>query len=372
MKKKSPLFFVCLLWGVLAVHSQSLDFPGTAWDAYEEDSRENPVPFGTEEETRRTLHREDEDWFLIVPSTSGLLTVETTGRLDTEMTLFLEGDSLREHDDDSGSASNARIRRMVEAGKRYIIMVKAHSDDTGPYGFKTAFSELSDSAIEPNDTRETASTIHLGKELQVFLSVSDVDWFFFTIPARGIFSGETRGNMDTLIHLFDAKGREFAADDDSGNGGNAKLSCPLNPGDYYIRVRGYDGDVGQYTLAADLRIPPGADYYEPDDTETTAKELSLNETQKRSFTGRDDVDWAFITIRTAGTYRFRADGEQNSNLDSFLAVYRGETLLGSDDDSGEGYSAQLELRLSPGTYHIRVHFLDNNPTDWYLLRAERK
>jgi hypothetical protein len=371
MKKKSPLFLLYLLWGALAVHAQSIEFPGTAWDGYEEDSRENPVLVEDEEEIRRTLHKGDEDWFLIVPSAAGLLTVETTGRLDTEMTLFFEGDSLRVNDD-GGSASNARISHMVEAGKVYIVMVKAYSNDTGSYGFKTVFSDLSDSSMEPNDTRETAFILDLGRELQAFLVVGDVDWYLFTIPTGGIFSCETQGRLDTLIHLFDSKGREFAADDDSGNGGNAKLSCPLSPGNYYIRVRGYDGDVGQYTLLADLRILPGTDQYEPDDTRTTAKELLLNETQKRSFTGKDDVDWVFINIRTAGTYRFRANGERNSNLDSFLALYSGETLIGEDDDSGGGYSAQLELRLNPGTYHIRVHFLDSNPTDWYLLRAERK
>jgi len=297
--------------------------------------------------------------------------METTGRTDTEMALFLDGELISE-DDDGGSGDNACITYMVTEGKRYIVRVKAYSRDTGPYGFNVKFNELFDSAMEPNDTRESAYAINPDGEVQAYLAMEDIDWYTVTLPVQGIFGCETLGNVDTLLSLFDAKGRELASDDDSGSRDNAKLSGFLNAGTYFIRVRGYHGETGQYTLKTELRIPPEADQYEPDNARTAAKEIKLNETQKRSFTNKDDVDWAFINIPSAGRYRFRAIGESNRELDTYLGLYKGDTLIGEDDDSGGGYASMLELQLNPGTYHIRVHFLDSNPTDWYLLRAERR
>ena len=65
----------------------------------------------------------DIDFFrLEIPSTGGLLTVTTTGSVDTYGELILPGDS-SVYDDDSGEGTNFRIERRVEVAGTYYVSV---------------------------------------------------------------------------------------------------------------------------------------------------------------------------------------------------------------------------------------------------------
>lgn len=44
----------------------------------------------------------------------------------------------------------------------------------------------------------------------------------------------------------------------------------------------------------------------------------------------------------------------SNDLDSVLALYRGERLLGEDEDGGEGEDARLVRLLEPGRYQVRA------------------
>jgi len=59
--------------------------------------------------------------------------------------------------------------------------------------------------------------------------------------------------MDTLLYLYDSRGTLIAEDDDSGEGANALISVRLNPGTYYIEVKGFNGQIGRCTLHGEVR-----------------------------------------------------------------------------------------------------------------------
>jgi hypothetical protein len=345
-------------------------------DAYEPDSRENPVSVEIDGESLdRTIHQGDTDWFVIVPDRAGLLAFETEGDMDTYMELYDSGFSRLDEDDDSGNGGNARIDYPVEAGKSYIVLVRGYSDDTGSYRFSASYIEIRDLAMEPNDSQEQAFAIEVGTAIEgYFHSSSDTDWYRLTLTSGGLLVVHTEGELDTLLGLYNAQGRELAQDDDSGSGNNARFSYTVQEGTYYIKVESYENSRGIYTLRTRLQEPLGADTFEPDDSFSQAKPTEIGTFQRRTFTDQDDVDWVSFSVTRAGYYLLRTKGETNNNLDTYLSLYDStEKLLAEDDDGGDGYDSYIRIRLEPGTYYIRVHTLESSiPDDHYILGVEEE
>ncbi|MDR1373559.1 MAG: PPC domain-containing protein, partial [Treponema sp.] len=330
-------------------------------DAYEPDGRENPlVAEAGETWINRTLHDEnDEDWFLFTAAATGMACFETSGDIDTIMELYEAEGSQLDEDDDGGDGANARIDYPLEEGKQYLAMVRAYSSETGAYRFRVQLMEIGDAAMEPNDTREQAFAVDLNTEISgYFQSPSDEDWYRVEIPAEGSqLTAYTNGRIDTLITVYDGDGKEIAGDDDSGDGYNAKVSVLVSGGSFYIRVRSYEEERGDYTFQVQLREPAGLDSYEPDNSLQNAKPINAGETQRRSFSENDN-DWVSFTVSQRGYYVFRARGENSNDLDTYLELYaENENIIDEDDDGGEEYSSRLRVQLDPGTYYINIYCL---------------
>jgi hypothetical protein len=59
--------------------------------------------------------------------------------------------------------------------------------------------------------------------------------------------------MDTFMHLLNASGVELTSNDDDGPGDCSSITRTLDPGWYWIRVRGY---LSTTTGTYDLRVVP--------------------------------------------------------------------------------------------------------------------
>jgi hypothetical protein len=345
-------------------------------DSYESDSRERENPLAVElGETwiNRTIHNEnDQDWFLITAPSGGVACFETSGDMDTLMELYDEDGSPLDEDDDGGDNASARIDYPLEEGKRYIAMVRGYSGETGSYRFRVQLAEIGDAEMEPNNTREQASTIPLETKINgYFHSSSDEDWYRVEIPAEGgQFTAYTGGRIDTLITVYDGEGNEIAEDDDSGDDYNARTSVLVSGGPLFIRVSAYEEEWGDYTFDVQLREPVGLDSYEPDNARRNAKPIEAGETQRRTFSP-NDVDWVSFTVSRKGYYIFQTRGANSSEPDTYLELFDGEeTLVGEDDDGGEDYSSRLRVRLDSGTYYIKIHCLDYGTEGDYLFSVE--
>ncbi len=81
----------------------------------------------------------DVDYFRVQVSTSGTLTVYTTGNIDTYGTLQNSSGSALETNDDGGSGTNFSIARAVSAGTYYVEVKGLHSGVTGSYTLHARF-----------------------------------------------------------------------------------------------------------------------------------------------------------------------------------------------------------------------------------------
>lgn len=349
---------------------------GTSRDRYEPDSRESPKAVGLgATPIDRTLHAGDEDWFMVQAIASGILVAETSGDIDTVMTLYMSGSSAElQEDDDSGDGDNARIEYLLVLGQTIVIKVSGYDGATGSYSFSAILDPLPPQTSR-NDTLERALPLALDGESQrlVLERPDEEDWFRVTIPASGgVLQLRTSGGMDLLMELYDSQGTKLAEDDDSGEDGNARLSKILQAGQYFIKLTEYEGKPGIYRLEGKLATAGPADQYEPDDSRESARPIQIGSPQRRNFNHPGDIDWSMVDISRAGTYGFSARPLQDNGLDTYLELYdaSGE-FLDEDDDGGQAFDSYLESELVPGRYYIKVWQLDGEvPSDGvYELRV---
>ena len=211
----------------------------------------------------------DVDYFKVQVRKSGVLTVYTTGNLDTRGILEdSSGDTLgRDYDD--GSGNNFKIEQSVNAGT-YYIKVESYESFTGSYTMHASFREQSPKQpVEPpvaerpapspppvpsddhSDTRSVATSLPLGGSGSGRIDPgSDVDYFKIQVLTSGELTIYTTGNLDTEGVLQNSSGAILGSDYDAGSGNNFKIEQSLNSGTYYIKVESYESSTGSYTMHA--------------------------------------------------------------------------------------------------------------------------
>ena len=102
---------------------------------------------------------------------------------------------------------------------------------------------------DDGDIPATAIPLGVGESIESELSAGEIDYFRVTVSSAGTLIASTTGSTDTYGSIRDSSGSVLNEDDDSGADHNFHVSAGVEPGTYYIRVRGYDdSSTGAYTL----------------------------------------------------------------------------------------------------------------------------
>ena len=194
----------------------------------------------------------DVDYFRVQVSSSGTLTVYTTGDADTYGTLqsSLLGRNLVSSDD-GGSDNNFRIEHTVTPGT-YYIRVQGHNSSTiGSYTVHTYLREEREEVVwdDHSDTREGATDLPSGGSLPGRIEPDgDVDYFKVEVSIVARLTVYTTGDTDTYGTLQNSSGSDLESDDDGGDGKNFRIESLRGDGTYYVKVEGDDNSTGDYTI----------------------------------------------------------------------------------------------------------------------------
>ncbi len=224
----------------------------------------------------------DIDYFKVQVSKSGLLTVYTTGILDTRGVLQNSSGTTLIRNLDDGSGKNFKIERSVRAGT-YYIKVESYRSYTGNYTIHTSFREQSpqlaqspsvrkpvprqrssSSSVEKNNlsgrnndhsnTRSGATPLSLGGSRSGRIEPgNDIDYFKVQVSKSGVLTVYTTGLLDTRGVLQNSSGTTLTGDDDDGSGNNFKIERSVNTGTYYIEIDSHSTTTGSYTVHANFR-----------------------------------------------------------------------------------------------------------------------
>lgn len=279
--------------------------------------------------------------------------------------------------------TNSRYNPVTGGGK----VTSSSPAATGRYSLV-----LSNVNVDPDD--QIAEAVPLGSVSQLRFnwatieSPTDVDVYRFDVAAnnrRLRFDIDRQvPQLDSVLRVFDAAGRQLASNDDGPNPEEERSSESYleyvfpSAGTYYVAVSGFgntayspvtglgdsNGSTGDYML---LVSPPDAD---PDDAINQATSLGAV-TSVRQASGQinpaDDVDMFSFTVTAGQRIGFDIDNPDGSTLDSFLRCFdaRGNELGSNDDGPAPNEPASNESYLEltfpvAGTYYLGVSGFGNS------------
>ncbi len=309
---------------------------------------------------------DDVDYFEVQVSEAGVLTVYTTGSLDTKGTLEDSAGSRLESDRNSGSGDNFLIQRTVSAGT-YYVKVEGWFD-TGDYTVHASFE-----ADDHSDTRSGATSLSLGGSRPGVIATGDgddVDYFEVQISEAGVLTVYTTGSLDTKGTLEDSAGSRLESDRNSGSGDNFLIQRTVSAGTYYVKVEGWF-DTGDYTVHASFAADDhrsssssGGTVNDHSDTRSGATSLSLGGSRTGRIATRDDVDYFEVQVSEAGVLTVYTTG----SLDTYGTLENSAgSRLESDRNSGSGDNFLIQRTVSVGTYYVKVE--GRFDTGYYTVHA---
>jgi hypothetical protein len=114
---------------------------------------------------------------------------------------------------------------------------------------------------------------------------------------------------------------------------------------------------------------------EYNDTGSFATALSLERKTRYTLSSTLDYDWYSVDVPRAGKLTVYTEGDSDPKMlvcyNPFSSETMNSTLIGKDDDNGEGNNAWVQANVREGTVYIRVDSASRiqNPVD-YTICAE--
>ena len=225
----------------------------------------------------------------------------------------------------------------------YFVGVSGNGEDTGAYSLHTMTGE------DQGDTREESSSIDVGTTADGIIgSPRDSDLFKIELTRRADVVMYTSGDGDTVGILYDYRGVDLTANDDSSMS-NGKydffIGDSLEPGVYYIEVLAFD--TGPYQLHVEQVADQNANRFQ-------ATELALDSSELGFINHRNDEDYFRLNVPETTDVWVYAVGPTDTIGD--LLDSSGNRIAYNDDSelSSGRRSFFLAKNLQAGTHYLEV------------------
>lgn len=313
-------------------------------------------------------------WHTFTPSQTGYHTVSLCGSsFDTTLAVCTACSlSSQVACNDNMCGLQSEIPVLMTAGQTYYLRVAGRNNQTGDYvlavyeRFGQPANDLCAQAIDVQEGLPYSGTTWNALTDIVCTCADGYDhydvWHTFTAPRSADWLISLCGSgYDTTLSVYDAcGGLELACNDDSCSG-QSELALPLAAGQtVWIRIAGYDGDMGDYLLTITENVaPPPHD--ECVDAIPLALDLPYAGTTRGATGGLesscsegDTLDvWHTFTASASASYEISLCGSLFDTTLSVRDACGGVELACNDDDCG--YQSRLAVYLAAGrTVLIRI------------------
>lgn len=264
-----------------------------------------------------------------------------------DATLGLEGPDVSRESDDDGEGTDARITTYLAAGDYQLAL-----GHLGGSGGLYRLSVRKRDGVPPGDL-QSGGELPVGREITGMLQGEPARYQLALAERSRVVLSLGSDDFDTRLDL-EGEGVQLS-DDDGGNDTDSRLVTVLEAGNYTVSAVDLgDDNTGVFKLQA--RAEPAAG-------ESLA--LSPGSTQQGTLVEGEQRRYRLSVPGTANyVLTMESDG-----LDSLLKIQRNGEELASDDDSGGGSNARLELELEAGDYEV-VAAAFGGGSGSFRLRAE--
>ena len=140
---------------------------------------------------------------------------------------------------------------------RHIAFESERDGRTNIYVMELRKTGSDGTPFDAGDSPATATPVAVGESIEGELSAGDSDYFSVTVSNGGTLIASTTGSTDTYGSIVDSSANVLNENDDGGENRNFRVSAAVEPGTYYIRVRGFDASItGAYTLTLQMEENP--------------------------------------------------------------------------------------------------------------------
>jgi len=230
-------------------------------------------------QTSGTINPDKTDVFTFYVYAGQTITVNLDVQGDVDLDLFLKNPSCRNVRDSTNSMGrDESLTYTATVSGTYQVEVTEFSFGSGapnpPFPYRIYISVSGEAPTptpttptptpndpyEPNDAMSQARTISVPTTISnLYLTATDEDWFRFCIDSSYTVTIETYyaggSSVDTVLYLYSSGGSQIAYDDDGGSGLYSRIQRTLSSGCYYIKVRSYGSQTGDYGLRVSLSTP---------------------------------------------------------------------------------------------------------------------
>ncbi len=271
---------------------------------------------------------QDIHYFTFNVTQERVITLFTTGNINTYGRLYNAAGNTLASDDNSGRRRNFRIIKALSAGSYYMEVGGIAPSAVGDYTLRVA-------AVEP--LLITLPYTSSGQDISV---AGEEDYFNFTLSEDSNLTASFTDANNIYGRLYDSSFDEIASNQYSNDNRNFFINRELSAGTYHIQVRGIDTDTtGSYRL--NIEVP-----------ETIAT-LPYTSSQE-SISPVGDEDYLRIVLEQDAPLILSTTGL----TDTFGSLYDNSFgLIASKDNSGTGSAGNpqnfLMIReLAAGAYYI--------------------
>ncbi len=215
--------------------------------------------FGPTSTVQGTVEAADDDWFEIDLPPGHALHLTSTGDTDTYGHLYAaDGTTELAANDDGGEDRNFLLELASDAhpGGTLYLKVRGYSSTvSGPYALQiTTTAPPDDHGNDEATATEIRFDTHGTDVSSNLLDAGDTDVFRIEALVDGALTAFSEGGTDMHGTLFAADGTQLDLDDDGGEGLNFAVTASVQPGTYFLHVRGYASSTqGTYDLEVALQ-----------------------------------------------------------------------------------------------------------------------
>ncbi|MGL4964826.1 MAG: pre-peptidase C-terminal domain-containing protein [Inquilinus sp.] len=302
------------------------------------------------------------------------LTVDLTGMSGDADLELKESDGGTLGSSAAGGSDDEHVTAVVRPGTYYLV-ITSYGDDT-PYRLSVSGTPGEEPPADAagssqSDARDLGDVTGKSAEASDWVGPADAtDYYAFRITERqAVTIGLDGLSADADINLEGADGTNLLSGTNTDTEAEA-LTATLDPGTYYLNVYPAGSEATEYrvTVAGAAAAPPP-----PDNAGNTPEEAGTIErigpqavTIKDwvGFTDRDDY-WRFTLVNRADvTIRLTMD-QGDADIDLLRASDQESLISGAESGTDP---EELQLRLDPGTYLLRVYSYQGDTP--YTLEAK--
>ena len=220
-----------------------------------------------------------------------------------------------------------------------------------------------------NNTATTGTLAVDGSATGSIEIINDGDWFqvilvagqTYQVDVKGSPTGDGTLDDPMLIGVYRSRTNRLTAtsNDDGGEGYNSQITfTALLDGVHYVSVRGYEDEIGTYTVS----LTDVTDTAITDDFATgtgTAGVVLVDGSVTGEIETAGDHDWFAVDLTAGTTYQIDLKGLSTGDgtlwITDLIGVYRSTTLIAGTDVSGGGDGLNTRLEFTPAstrTYYV--------------------